>query len=140
MSTYTPFPLQLKRQFARPIDPDSVFQTNADMQAYLSDPLRYAGMVVSCLESEGAIFILNNARNQWLNTTDPGIKIIMVGGDSGYIEANEHGLGSNIQVDFFFYNESNTLSPINIYYEILSTGRIYWKSNIVITNGCAIIK
>lgn len=135
-----PFPLQLKRQFARPIDPDSVFASNAEMQAYLTNGLRYAGMVVTCLDYEGAVFILNNARTQWLNITDPGIKIIMVGGDSGYIEAHEHGLGSNIQVDFFFYNESNTLSPINIYYEILSTGRVYWKSNIVITNGCAIIK
>ncbi len=59
------FPLQLKRQYSGPIDPDSVFDTTADMTAYLNNPLRYAGQIVTCKEQEGVVFVLNNAMTEW---------------------------------------------------------------------------
>mgnify|MGYP001255336486 CR=1 FL=1 len=59
------FPLQFKRQYAAPLDVDVVFQTSAAMNTYLSNPLRYAGQIVSCLENEGKIFVLNNAQTIW---------------------------------------------------------------------------
>ena len=39
------FPLQFKRQYAGPLDIDSVFETTADRTAYLTSPLRYAGQL-----------------------------------------------------------------------------------------------
>lgn len=62
---YTEFPLQFKRQYAAPLDIDGVFTTNAEMQAYLTDPVRYAGQPVTCLEFPTKVFILNAARTAW---------------------------------------------------------------------------
>ena len=39
------FPLQFQRQYAGPLDIDSVFETTADRNAYLTSPLRYAGQL-----------------------------------------------------------------------------------------------
>ena len=62
---YTEFPLQFKRQFSGAIDKDTYFQTNAEMQAYLTDPVRYAGQIVTCGEFPSKVFILNQARSAW---------------------------------------------------------------------------
>ena len=40
------WPLQLKRQFAAPLDPDAEFNTTAERLAYLSNPLCYPGQEV----------------------------------------------------------------------------------------------
>ena len=63
------FPLQFKRQYANSLDVDSVFTTEADMTTYLSSTRRYAGQVVTCNEFEGRVFILNNAKDTWLDVT-----------------------------------------------------------------------
>lgn len=60
------FPLQFQRQYNGPIDKDMVFDTTSDMNDYLTNSRRYAGMVVTCAEQEGKVFILNNARDNWL--------------------------------------------------------------------------
>jgi hypothetical protein len=71
----------------------------------------------------------------------PGVKIVMATGLSSYIEPSQHGLGANIQVSFFeFDSDLSKLTPINIYYEIDLTGRIYWKSERYLNDGRAIIK
>lgn len=61
-------PVQYVRQQALPIDIDSVFASTADRTAYLSNPRRYPGMVVSDTEV-GAIYVLNAAGTAWLDNT-----------------------------------------------------------------------
>ena len=60
------FPLQFERQYSNPIDIDMVFETSSILNSYLTDDKRYAGMVVTCKEQEGKIFVLNNDKNEWL--------------------------------------------------------------------------
>ena len=36
------------------------------LNSYLTDDKRYAGMIVTCKEQEGKIFVLNNDKNEWL--------------------------------------------------------------------------
>lgn len=66
------FPLQFKRQYSGPLDPDLVFGTTAALNAYLSSPLRYPGMVVTCLEQEGSVFVLNALANAWVAAVGGG--------------------------------------------------------------------
>ena len=61
------FPLSFKRQYSGSLDTDLVFETIVDRDTYLTNPLRYAGMIVSCKELEGKIFVLNNAMDTWLS-------------------------------------------------------------------------
>jgi len=75
------FPLQIRRQYNAPIDPDLVFPTEAAMAAYLTNPLRYPGMVVTCLQREGELFTLNAAGTAWLGVTGSG-----GGGGAGLID------------------------------------------------------
>ena len=60
------FPLQFERQYSNPIDIDMVFETTSSLNSYLTDDKRYAGMVVTCKEQEGKIFVLNNDKDEWL--------------------------------------------------------------------------
>lgn len=71
------FPLGFERQFKGPLDVDLVFDTDVQLQAYLSNGSRYAGMVVTCKEHEGSLFIMNNAENAWIHIE--GVK-----GDAGF--------------------------------------------------------
>lgn len=67
-----PWPLSFKRQYAQPLDYDAVFETLADMQTYLTDPVRYQGQVATCLESEGKIYHLNATRDAWVEISGGG--------------------------------------------------------------------
>ena len=69
---------QRQRQFAGPIDPDIVFETKSDMTAYLSRAIRYAGMVATCLEDEGVLYILNNDKDEWLEVNGNGTSTVDV--------------------------------------------------------------
>ena len=60
------FPLQFERQYSNPIDIDMVFETTTILNSYLTDDKRYAGMIVTCKEQEGKIFVLNNDKDEWL--------------------------------------------------------------------------
>lgn len=60
------FPLQFERQYSNPIDIDMVFETTSILNSYLTDDKRYAGMIVTCKEQEGKIFVLNNDKDEWL--------------------------------------------------------------------------
>lgn len=71
------FPLQFTKQYKGPMDADVLFETNTELQAYLSNDLRYGGMLVTCKEHEGKLFILNNAETAW-------IEIAGVKGDTGF--------------------------------------------------------
>lgn len=61
------FPLQFKRQYSGDLDPDKVFDTESALNSYLTDPVRFAGQIVSCLEREGELFILNNSKTAWIS-------------------------------------------------------------------------
>jgi hypothetical protein len=60
------FGLNFERGYGAPLDIDAVFDTTADMNAYLSLNRRYAGQLVTNLEEPGKIYILNNATDAWI--------------------------------------------------------------------------
>ena len=60
------FPLQFKRQFAKSLDVDSTFLTTVELNAYLTNPLRYVGQLATCDEEEGKLYILNKTKDAWL--------------------------------------------------------------------------
>ncbi len=60
------FPLQFKRQFAKSLDVDSTFSTLVELNAYLTNPLRYVGQLATCEEEEGKLYILNKTKDAWL--------------------------------------------------------------------------
>jgi hypothetical protein len=60
------FPLQFKRQFAKSLDVDSTFLTTVELNAYLTNPLRYVGQLATCEEEEGKLYILNKTKDAWL--------------------------------------------------------------------------
>ena len=64
------FGSQFIRQYAAPIDRDMVFLTVAMAQDYLSSPRRYQGQIMTCLEKEGSIFVLNNTKDTWIDIAD----------------------------------------------------------------------
>jgi len=89
-------PVQFKRQYAEALEADRVFSTNAEMQSYLTDPARYAGMFVSCLENEGVIFVLNNDKSEWLSvstssryTNENEVPITVGGIEAGFTFENK---------------------------------------------------
>lgn len=62
-------------------------------------------------------------------------------GNAGYIQPNQHNLGSIIQVDFFLLDQvTGTLEPYEIYYKIHSDGLIEWQSLTTIVRGVAVIQ
>ena len=63
------FPLKFKRQYAGALDQDATFATTAELNDYLTSSLRYAGQIATCAEIEGKVFILNNAKDTWLDVS-----------------------------------------------------------------------
>lgn len=68
------FGSQFLRQYVGPLDPDLHFEEDYHaeksattvMNEYLTNPRRYAGMIVTCADFENSIFKLNNARDTWI--------------------------------------------------------------------------
>lgn len=84
---------QFKRLFDNPLDIDSVFQTVSEMNDYLIPPSNaYAGMVVTCLEEEGKIFILNNDLDAWLDITG---EVYSKNYQSGLPDVNDVNVGDS---------------------------------------------
>jgi len=65
-----PIPFQFIRQYAGPIDIDTVFNTTAARLAYLSSPRRYAGMIVVDKQQNAAYFL--STANTWVSLTGGG--------------------------------------------------------------------
>lgn len=59
------FPLQFERQYSGPLDIHQTFNTTVDRNTYLTNPLRYAGQVVSDLETN-KLYQLNSTLDEWL--------------------------------------------------------------------------
>lgn len=71
------FPLQFERQYSGPLDQDQVFTTTSDRLTYLTNPLRYAGQIVTDLETNKS-YQLNAAKNTWIE----------LGNSSTFIQSN----------------------------------------------------
>ena len=71
------FPLQFERQYSGPLDQDQVFTTTSDRLTYLTNPLRYAGQIVTDLETNKS-YQLNAAKNTWIE----------LGNSSTFIQTN----------------------------------------------------
>lgn len=69
------FPLQFRRQYQGPLDPDSSFATTAERIAYLNNPIRYAGQVVYDREADQH-FALNAARDAYVPIGEEAFKIV----------------------------------------------------------------
>ena len=95
------FPLSFKRQYSGSLDPDLTFETIVDRDAYLTNPLRYAGMITTCLELEGKVFILNNAMDEWLSQTGTDSCEVKISADDtteGFLETKIVGTTSKISI------------------------------------------
>jgi hypothetical protein len=75
------FGLQFERQYSGPLDVDFVFETTSAMNAYLTAGRRYAGQIATNLEQPGKLFILNNAKDAWLEFSPEGVENINDLGD-----------------------------------------------------------
>lgn len=53
-----------------PLTTDLAFNTYAQLMAHLSNPRRYPGEMVSCLERPNCIYILNSSKNAWIEIND----------------------------------------------------------------------
>ena len=67
--------MQFKRMFAANLDPDYSFKTKADLDKYLTSPLRYAGMIVYCEETD-KLYRLSKALDKWEEISGSGIEIV----------------------------------------------------------------
>ena len=61
------FPLQLKRQYAGPLDSDSLFISVEAMEMFKTSPLIYDGMVATCNQKKGEVFVYNKSDNVWIS-------------------------------------------------------------------------
>lgn len=59
-------PLQSVRQYAGPLDVDAVFNSATELNAFLTSPRRYAGMIASIKTPVAKAYILNAAMDAWV--------------------------------------------------------------------------
>jgi hypothetical protein len=59
------FPLQFKKQYAAPLDVDIVFDTTSARISFLTSPIRYAGQIVSDLQTQKCYQLSTNT-NSWI--------------------------------------------------------------------------
>ena len=100
---YISFPLSYKRQFAQPLDIDSVFSTTQDRLDYLTDPLRYAGQIVADTEA-GKVYMLNSGRSAWIEVG---------AGGSGTVTKATSAIGNGTDASITFTHNLNS-SSLNI--------------------------
>ena len=61
------FPLQLKRQYTGPLDSDSLFISVEAMEMFKTSPLIYDGMIATCNQRKGEVFVYNKTDNVWIS-------------------------------------------------------------------------
>ena len=95
------FPLQFERQYSGPLDQDQVFTTTSDRLTYLTNPLRYAGQIVTDLETNKS-YQLNAAKNTWIE----------LGNSSTFIQTNS----ANWQTAYAYVSANSVnLTATNIF-------------------------
>lgn len=70
----TPMPLKFIRQSGEPLDIDFIFLVEFDMRTYLTNPRRFAGMVVGCIETSAA-YVLNATKDAWIRIASANKKV-----------------------------------------------------------------
>lgn len=70
------FPLSFIRQYSdSPLDASLLYQTKVDLNNALSEPTNYAGMIVSCVETN-SVYILNSTKTAWIEVGGSGMVIV----------------------------------------------------------------
>ena len=69
------FPLQFKKQYAAPLDVDIVFDTTSNRLTFLTSPIRYAGQIVSDLETEKC-YQLSTDTNSWIEIGGESLSLL----------------------------------------------------------------
>jgi hypothetical protein len=69
------FPLQFKKQYAAPLDVDIVFNTTSLRLNFLTSPIRYAGQIVSDLETQKCYQLSSNT-NSWIEIGGESLNIV----------------------------------------------------------------
>lgn len=66
MAAQAPLPIQFKKMYAAPINPDSVFETLEAAQAYATGPLGAAGEILSVKDAESgkySAYVINEDKS-----------------------------------------------------------------------------
>ena len=111
------FPLQFERQYNAPLDIHQTFDTTADRNSYLTNPLRYSGQVVSDSETN-KLYQLDSTLTKWLEVgADVQDWMNLVRGY--YTEPvfiNNNGSGDVYEYTY----ETKTINVYKIYYRYIS--------------------
>jgi hypothetical protein len=110
------FPLQFERQYSGPLDQDQVFTTTSDRLTYLTNPLRYAGQIVTDLETNKS-YQLNAAKNTWIELGNSSTFIQTNSANwqtaYSYVSANSVNLTAN---NIFVSNDLNVIDTVSAKY------------------------
>ena len=69
------FPLSFTRQYLGSLDSSLLYQTKVDLNNALSEPTNYAGMIVSCVETN-LVYILNSTKTAWIEVGGSGLTMV----------------------------------------------------------------
>lgn len=119
------FPLQFKRQYAAPLDVDIVFNTTSARLSFLTDPIRYAGQLVSDLETQKC-YQLSTDTNSWIEIggeTSTFLNSVSSNWESTYTTVSSNS--ANWQTAYEYVN-SNSIN--------LSASNIFVYNNLTVTN------
>lgn len=126
------FPLQFKRQYSGSLDPDLHFISGSTMDAYKSSPLAYPGMIVSCEEFDGKVFVLSNDKSTWMSPSD-GLtslyyQVINLDGTGTGVTIT-HASSSNIMIETFYAGEK-----VELYTKVVDNTSFVVNSNVQMSN------
>jgi len=136
------FPLQFERQYSGPLDQDQVFTNTSDRLTYLTNPLRYAGQIVSDLQTQ-KIYQLNTAKDTWIeigsgsgsSSTDTEVRSLTSNWNSTYSTVSS--LSSNW--DSTYTNvQSNSANWQTAYAYVSANSVNLTANNIFVTNDLTV--
>jgi hypothetical protein len=133
------FPLQFKKQYAAPLDVDVVFDTTSARISFLTSPIRYAGQIVSDLQTQkcyqlstntnswieiggDSLSLLNSLSSNW-NSVYTSVSSVSSSWNSVYNNVNS--LSSNWQTAYA-YVSANSVN--------LTASNVFVNNNLTVTN------
>jgi hypothetical protein len=136
------FPLQFERQYSGPLDQDQVFTTTSDRLTYLTNPLRYAGQIVSDLQTQ-KIYQLNTAKDTWIeigsgsgsSSTDTEVRSLTSNWESTYSTLSS--LSSNWD-STYTTTQSNSANWDSAYSYVAANSVNLTATNIFVTNDLTV--
>jgi len=102
------------------------------MDAYKSSPLAYPGMIVSCEEFDGKVFVLSNDKSTWMSPSD-GLtslyyQVINLDGTGTGVTIT-HASSSNIMIETFYAGEK-----VELYTKVVDNTSFVVNSNVQMSN------